>query len=259
MPKLSEVASEELRGREYLKPYLEKDAMEVLPELLKKLDGAETLIGKRPAVPTRDAADADLDKHFSQFRPDKPDDYEIPLPQGAKPDLQFLKAVREAFHDGNISKRQAARFLAKMGEFGQARDKDAQAVNAKKAQEFDTLVKSALGAENKVVLERAMKAIRENAPAALKAHLDKMDDPNMVLMTGVVNAIMEKYIPKGDLDGKAPAGGEGGGAKTVGSLNERVRALMADKSFADWQNPKHAETNAEVKRLCQEIAALQGT
>ena len=58
MPKLSEVASEELRGREYLKPYLEKDAMEVLPELLKKLDGAETLIGKRPAVPARDAADA---------------------------------------------------------------------------------------------------------------------------------------------------------------------------------------------------------
>ena len=256
MPKLSEVAPEDLRTKEYLKPYLDKEALEALPDLLKKLDGAESLIGKRPAIPARDAADADLDKHFGQFRPDKSDDYEIPLPQGAKPDLEFLKATRDAFHAGNMSKRQAALFLAKMTEFGKARDAAINAQRAKAAQEFDTLSKTALGEQNKVVMERAMKAIRENAPAALKAHLDKMDDNHLVLMTGVVDAIMQKYMPKGDLNGGAGAGGGAGDEKSLGSLQEKVRTLMASKAFSNWQDPKHAETNAEVKRLCQEMAKL---
>ena len=104
-----EFIPQELHDRPYLKDYLDKPwGKEVGAEFFKKLDGAESLIGKRPSIPdAKTAKPEELEKFFEQYRPEKPEDYELPVEKDVKLDDTFAKAVRSAFHEGRISKVQA--------------------------------------------------------------------------------------------------------------------------------------------------------
>ena len=161
MPILKEVVPTEFHDRAYLKDLLAKEQTpEVFAEVFKKLDGAETLIGKRPGIPGADAKDEDWDKFLSGLRPAKMEDYEIPAPteKDVKRDEEFEKVLRAAFLKGDISKRQASKFMAdfstNLKEYSTKRNA-AQVEAQKKADaEFETLTKAALGADNKAVMVR---------------------------------------------------------------------------------------------------------
>lgn len=253
MPTLKEVVPQDLHDREYLKPLLGlEQTPETFAQVFKKLDGAESLLGKRPAIPGKDAKDEDFDKFFEQFRPEKPEDYVIPISEGATADQGFLKAVRQAFHAGKISRVQASGFLKAMTEHGAAVQKAAQEAQKKKDLEFDALAKAALGEQNKPVMERVKKLIKENAPAAVQDQLERLDDKNLVLMAGVIDSIIKKYVPEDKLNGKGPDGSGGSGAK---DKREEAKKLMASKAYTNWQDPEHESTVAKVNELYKEIAA----
>ncbi len=253
-----EFVPQELHDRAYLKDYLDKPWDKTVgAEFFKKLDGAESLIGKRPAIPARDAKPEELEKFFEQFRPDKADDYEIPLDKDAKPSDDFLKAVRTAFHEGKISKVQATKFLATMDAFGREQRKVLAQESARKAQEFDTLAKTMLGEQNKAVMERVRGLIKQYAPAAAAINLDKITDEQVVVMGSIIDAIHKKYAPEDDLGGKGKGGnGNEGTGGTAAEKRQEMRTLMATKAYSNWQDPAHESTNAKVKQLAQEIAAL---
>ncbi len=75
-------------------------------------------------------------------------------------------------------------------------------------------------------------------------------------MAGVIDAIMQKYVPADKLNGKGPSG-SGGGAGDLESKRKEMRTLMADKSYENWQSPEHEATVAKVKALAKEMAELQ--
>lgn len=258
MAKLAEVIPEDLRSREYMKPFLElEQGPEAFSQVFKKLDGAESLLGKRPAIPAKDAKPEELEKFFSQWTPEKAEEYEIPLTEGApKPNEDYLKAVRNAFHAGKLSKNQAQTVLKVMNEFGLTQQKAQQSVVAKKNLEFDTLAKTMLGEKNKEVMERVRKALNEFAPSAAKANLDKITDDNLVVMAAVIDGVMKKYVPEDQLKGmgKASSGSIGSGA---GAKEKRAEAmkLMESKAYTSWQDPEHEATVAKVKAIYQELQA----
>lgn len=255
-----EYVPQEFLEKPYLKDFLDKPWDKAnAAEFFKKHDGLETLLGKRPAIPdAKTAKPEELEKFFEQFRPDKADDYEIPLDKDAKPSDDFLKAVRTAFHEGRINKVQAQKFLATMNNFGIEQRKIATQENARKAAEFDTLAKTYMGEQNKAVMERARNLIKELAPAAARANMDKLTDEQVVVMGAIVESIHKKYAPEDDLGGKGK-GGSGSGGTGQGTADEKrqeMRKLIATKAFGNWQDPEHKSTNAKVQQLAKEIADM---
>lgn len=247
---LKDYTPEDLREKPYLKDFLDKPVdKETIGALMKKLDGAETLIGKRaPGIPAADAKDEEWDGFLSKLRPSKAEEYEIKTKEGAKPDEGFLKAVRESFLAGDISKRQAAKFMAKFGvemeTYSVAREKAVKDAQAVKDAEFETLSKAALGESNKAVMERVKAAIKEFAPKVVKDHIEKLDDKSLVLLAGVVDAIQRKYMSEDELNPKST--GTGTDEKTA---SEKGRALMASKEYNDPWHPDHDKVVAEVNAL----------
>ena len=247
---LKEYVPDDLKEKPYLKDFLEKPVdKDSIGALFKKLDGAETLIGKRPGIPAADAKDEDWDKFLAPLKPAKSDEYVIPGKEGVKPDEQFLKAVRESFMAGDISKRQASKFMAafqpQMEAYSAQRVKAQKDAQAKADADFETLAKATLGEQNKATLERVNLALRENCPPAVKPFLDKLPNESLVILASVIDAIQKKYIPADQLDPKGGSG-SGGGEK---SISEQGRALMASEAYMNAWHPDHDKVVKQVNAL----------
>ena len=248
---LKDYTPEDLRDKPYLKDFLDKPVdKDTIGALMKKLDGAETLIGKRPnGIPAADAKDDVWDEYLSKLRPSKAEEYEIKVKEGVSPDEGFLAAVRASFLAGDISKRQAAKFMAKFGAemegYSAKREEGFKVEQGKKDAAFQTLAAAALGAENKVVMERVKATLKEHCPPTMKAYLDKLTDENLVIMAAAIDGVQRKYMSEDELNPK-PNGNGGGNEKSV---SERGRELMASKAYTDPWHPEHDKVVAEVNAL----------
>lgn len=250
---IKDFVPQELHDRPYLKELLDKPwDKETAGTIFKKLDGAETLIGKRPAIPDhKTAKPEDMDKFFAQFAEEKPEGYEIPLEKDSKIDPNFVKATQAAFLAGKINKVQAANFLKVMNDYGiAARDAAAKAQAAKDA-EFDTLAKTMLGQENKATMERVKGLISEHAPSVAKAAIAKLDDNNVLIMAAVIDAIYKKYASEDDLK-KGGAGGTG--PEGVAEKRAKAAALQGEILKLKPMDPSIEKKQAEVNQLFKEIA-----
>lgn len=251
MALLKEIVPAELHDRPYLKDLLDKEQNpETFGAVFKKLDGAETLIGKKtvPGIPGADAKDEDWDKFLGQLRPGKPEEYDIPTKEGAKPDEAFIKELREAFLAGDISKRQASKFLKQFTGSLEKRQTAMLDAQKKADADFETLAKAASQEPEK--LERAKKLMAEHAPAAVKSFIDKLDNPSLVILSGVINSIFEKYAPEDEL--KPKGGTTGGGGKT---LREQARALNEEISKMDPMDSRVDALKTKMNDLYKQAAA----
>lgn len=250
-----EFVPQDLLEKPYLKDLLDKPWDKTsAAELFKKLDGAESLIGKRPAIPDpKTAKPEELEAFFERFAEEKAEGYEIPLEKDSKVSPDFVKAVQTAFKAGKISKVQANGFLKVINEFGVGQQKAQAALEAKAAQEFDTLAKTMLGAENKPTMERVKKLIAEYAPSVAKASIAKLDDNNLLIMAAVIDSIHKKYASEDDLK-KLNGGGSGGNKGTVEEKREKARELQTEIAKMKPMDPNIEKKQAEVNALFKEIA-----
>lgn len=249
-----EFVPQELLDKPYLKDLLDKPwDKESAGALFKKLDGAESLIGKRPAIPDpKTAKPEELDKFFDQFAEEKPESYEVPLEKDSKVSPDFVKAVQAAFKAGKVNKVQAAGFLKVINEYGINAQKAQAAVQAKADAEFDTLAKTMLGQENKPTMERVKKLIADHAPSVAKASIAKLDDNNLLIMAAVIDSIHKKYASEDDLK-KLNEGGGGSAGGTIQEKRDKARALIAEIDKMKPMDPNRDKKQAEVNALYAEI------
>lgn len=247
-PLLKTIIPAEMHERGWAKDWLEKPfTPETSVELFKKLDGAETLIGRKIGIPDDKAKPEEVDKFYSALRPAKAEDYEIKL--GEKPDEDFAKALREASHHAGMSKAQVARQLEKLVPVIAAKQKAAAAAQAKFEQDFDGLVAQAFAKEGEApkVLARVGGALKEFTPEAYKPFVEGLDNKAMAVLTGVINAIMLKYVPEDQLNNPPPGGGNTGNDKAA--LQEEARKLMAEPGYRDFQHKDHERLNKRIKEI----------
>lgn len=245
---LKEVIPAEFHDRAYLKDWLDKpQGADSFAEVFKKLDNAQTLIGKKTGIPEGDD-DTEWENFHAKLRPEKSDAYEIKTAEGETVDEEFAKTLRESFHAAGLSTRSAKILQDKM--LGQITAKQAAAKVAQEQAdaEFDTLAKAALGPDNAKVLERAKAALVEHAPDALKDHLGKLDDKGLVILAGVVDSMLKKYASEDDLN-KGPGASDSAGT----DLREEGRKLMASPEYRDQF---HANHEAAKKRVVEIYATL---
>lgn len=236
-----------LADRGWAKDYADKPLdKDTATALLKKLDGAESLIGRKIGIPGDDAKPEELEKFYSTLRPAKADDYEIKL--GEKPDEEFVKVFRAAAHKAGMSKKQLAELTGELSPVFAARAKAAAEAQAASDKEFEQLAQTLFGADKDKAFERVKAALEAHAPAAVKAHIGRLDNNNLALVAGVVDAIIKKYVPEADM-----GGGKGGSTDTT-NLREEGRKLMASPEYRDPFHPKHAEVKAKVDALYAQLA-----
>lgn len=223
--------------------------------LFKKLDGAQTLIGKKTGVPAADAPAEEWEKFHAALRPAKPEDYEIPAKEGSTPDPEIQKAVKGIFHEAGLSKAQAAKLMAKFETFadGQTAAQREAAVKADAA--FDELTKKTFGPENEKVLARSKELLNTLTPPEMAPFLNRLPNESLVLVAGLMEAVRAKFM-KEDSMGGGDGGNGAGGATDVASLRKQARDLQASPSFRDTFHVDHATTKAKVDGIYAQIAKM---
>lgn len=242
-----------LADRGWAKDYLDKPLdKDTTISFLKKLDGAETLIGKKTLVPGADAKPEELDEFFGKVRPEKADDYAIEA--GEKPDEGFIKAVRESFHDGRLHKHQAQKVLAKLVPFLKERETirlnaaaAEKAKNDEREAAFETMLKEAVGPEYEKKSARVQQAIKELVPESARQYADKIDDKSLVLVTAVVDALLSKYAKEDDF--KGDGGGGGGKQEDKNTLVEELKKLYAEPARNDFRHADHEKINKRINEI----------
>jgi hypothetical protein len=256
-----EFVPQDLQEKEYIKPWLDKPWDKATSaEFFKKHDGLESLLGQRPKLPDpKTAKPEEISELLTRYRPEKSEEYEIPVAEGKSIDPTFVKFIRDSFHEARMEKSQAATFLKKWVEYGTEQQKAQVQAAANKAKEFDVLAKAYLGEQNKESMERVKLALKEHAPAAAHGMLDTLPEKELLLMTACIDAIMKKYVPEADLKGKGkpPTGSGDGAANTEQAKQAEMQALMRTKAFTNFQDPEHKNTNAKVQQLSREISDIQ--
>lgn len=247
---------EEYRSAGYLKDLLDKPWEEARPAFFKKMHNAQELLGKKAGIPAAEAPEEEWTKFLDGLKPSKPEDYQVPVKEGAKVDPQFVKALQYSLFDGQLNQKQAQKFMARfakeMEAYSGAQTKTQADAKAKSDADFAVLAKAALGEQNKPKFDRAWKLIEENAPAPLKAYIAGLPPEQRVVMTGVINAIAEKYMSEDDLNPKGKTDGDGGAGKRA-----QAKALMAELQKMKGFEADYDDKRVALKKLYQEIAAEQ--
>lgn len=245
---------EEFKDRAYLK---DLTGLPVGPDaynaLFKKLDGAEKLIGTKTGVPKDDAPAEEWSQFFDKLRPQTPEGYDYKTKEGVTPDPETVKTVKGLFHKAGLSKKQAAILQEDFNALMEQQTSVQAATQKKLDDEFAELSAKVFGAENEKVLARANAMIKELAPEALKPHIDKLSNDALVVLSGILNKVHERYITE---DG-GPGGKPGTGAGGAGDLREQARKLLGTAEYKDPFHPKHAEVKAKVDELYKQIGAAQ--
>jgi hypothetical protein len=245
----------EFHDREYLKPWLDKPwSPELGAEVIKKLDGAQSLLGKKSGIPASDAKPEEWDAFYGKLRSEKPEDYEVGI--GDPKDEKLLASLRSAFHGAGIHKGQAAKFQALLKPFFDEQDKARTDADTKLASEFDTIAQQTFGEKDKqdAAIASARETVKAYVPANLLPLIDKLDNGSLAVLIASVNAIKTKYAP-------GEAGNPNNNGNTAGdveNLRAEGRKLLSSKEYKDVTHPDHEKTAAKVKELYDRIAKAGG-
>lgn len=245
MKELIEAAG--LTDRAYLKDFADKPLdKDVATALLKKLDGAETLIGRKIGIPGADAKPDELDKFYATLRPAKAEEYEFKL--GEKPDEEFVRAFRESAHFAGLSKTQTSRLVEKLTPHFEAVAQKQVAERARLDQEFDGLAKALFGDAQDKKIARVQAAIKDLAPEPVKKFAERLDNNALALVAGVVNAVLDKYAKEDDFSGGGAGAGSAGGTDKD-TLIKELHTLYATPAWKDFQHADHKQTRARIDEI----------
>lgn len=253
-PKFSTVIPQEFHDRAYLKDFMDKPvAPDTYKELFKKLDGAESLIGKKTiGIPEATASDEEWNSFYAKIRPDSAEKYEIQVGEGQKADPNVAKALQGLFHKTGLSPRQAKALQEGYTGIIAEQIKAVQQTSAAKEVEFAKLTEATFGADREKVLARTKQMLTEFAPEKIKDFAGDIDNKSLVLLAAVLNGVHAKYRSE---DG-GPGKGAGTAVKSEGELREELRSVIGSSDFGNVLSANHEVAKAKARELSVKIAGL---
>jgi len=234
----TKMVPQEFQNREYLKNIKDTSSF------FKAFDGAQELLGKRPAGIPHDNASDDEWKNFNKSFgvPEKLEDYDLgKIPKGAKVDPKIDKGVREVFQKAGLSKRQAKIVSEGYRSLLEGVLKE-NSDNVKNQNEnFDKLAGEVFGNRKDTVLNTGKNLLDKYVPEKFKGSLDKLPNEQLIILAAALDGIVKDFISEDQLPG-----GQGKGGETAEQKREEARKLMASKEYNDPQHPDHAKTVEKV-------------
>jgi len=225
------------------KPYLK--GVDSMDKVFKMLDGAQELIGKRPAgIPGPDATPEDKAKFYDALgRPKTSAEYV--LDGSDKADQEFTSVVKDVFHKHGLSAEQAKGVYADINvALGKAAEKLGLAAQQQDVN-FDELANKTFGANRDKVLSISKSLLEANVSPSMKEHVAKLSNENLIVLADVLNNINAKYI-KQDV---APGGSPTAVGLTPASVSAKGRELMMSEAYNNPFHPNHAQVVQQVKEI----------
>lgn len=226
------------------------------------LDGAQELIGKRPAgIPAPDAPQAEWDKFYEAAgRPKTAAEYAFDYGKDDKgqpkvaADAKWDSALKQMMFEEGITAKQAAgldmKFNTLVRETLKQKGINEAALNA----DFDKIGSELYGAERDKVIARVSPLLKEFSDPKMHPGLAKLTPEALMILTNVVDNIRSKFIKGEGAPLQIPAGGQG---NTPDALRAEARKLMNDPSYTDAFHPEHGRTTARIQELYKQAAGVR--
>ncbi len=230
------------KDRAYLKDVNSMD------DVFKKLDGAQSLIGRQKVNFLHDDSTPEEIQEFNRSAgmPEKSEEYNFERPEGAEANEEIDARIKKIFHDAGLSGKAATKVQKEYEGF----------INemAKKNDEaFDRLSADVLGDKADEILASGRKMLEENMPPQLAESFSKLSNEALVTMSAVLDKVKQKYIVEDSINDN---NGGGGGFSGIEGLREQGRQLLADPARNDAFHPKHNEVNEKLKEIYGQIGKL---
>jgi len=238
------------------KPYMKE--INNFGDLVKKFDGAQTLIGK-PIVPSAEAPQEEWDAFNTKVgKPKTAAEYVVNEVEGVPKDF-IAKAlevgpIRQLMHDAGLSGRQGAKFAASFlktiytAEIAEKTEADAR---------FDKLTTEAFGQHKQAIIENGKKFLSASLPDTVRPFVNELDEKALVVLIAATDAIMKKHVHEDGFKGKGtpPAGA---GVDTIVSIQAEMSKIMTDPAY---KNPfvdklKNAELKTQMESLRIRLRAI---
>lgn len=225
-----------------------------LPSLFKKLDGAETLLGKKETViPGADATEEQVTEFYNKLRPESADKYELTVTDKSNP--KFIEGIKDLLHKTGQSPRQAKALQEGFDGLVANIVKEQGLTTEQQDVDFEKLATETFGKNSEAALETAKKLIAAHAPESMKEHTKNLSNENLIIMAGVLNSISQKYISEDDLSGMK--GGDIANTESIASLQAEGRKLMASPAYQSKFHADHAVVDAKVKEIYARVGKLK--
>lgn len=191
---LMDIIPDSYKDRAWLKKY------NTIEDMFKGMDGAQELIGKRPAgIPHENASPEEWNEFYNKLgRPESPDKYNIEYPQDLPEGVQISDEQHQNFtklaHEIGLTQKQVEQLAA----FDMKRTQDTLASMHPDMEaldrEFDDFAKSAFGERQDQAIENAQKLISKHAPKEMHEHLQNLGNKELIALTSVLDAVTQNYI-----------------------------------------------------------------
>lgn len=247
---LMDIIPESYKEKPWLKKYTNID------DFFKGMDGAQELLGKRPAgIPQDTASKEEWDEFYTQLgRPKTPEEYKIEYPSELPEGITFNEEQQTQFtnlaHEMGLTQKQVEQLTA----FDLERRKqelsnhsvDTEALD----NEFNEFSKKAFGDREKEALDNAKNLLTKHAPKEMHEHLQNLDNKALIALTSVLDAVTQEYLKEDTL----PAAGDPASPQTTQALHKEKTDLLMSEAY---RNPFHIEHDRTKQRLAEIYQRLE--
>lgn len=230
------------------KPYL-KD-VKSLDDVYKKLDGAESVMGRQVKFPTDQSTDEERIAFYkSAGMPEKSEDYVFEKFGEQERDIDVDNKFKAIFHKHGLSGK-AATGMQKDVELLVAETMEAKKVIDDKT--FNELTSKVLGEKADDILASGKKLIEENIPEELSEHFKGLSNGALVILTSVLDSVKKKYISEDTItEGDSVPGVSGEAA-----LREKALELMNHPAYKNAMHKDYDKINAEIKEIYKQVGKI---
>jgi hypothetical protein len=236
---------------ESLRGFVQNKGFEDAEALANSYANLEKLVGKDKVPMPKDDSDVEgWDRVYKALgRPDKPDAYQLPTPEGADP--AFSKTAGEWFHEAGISQKQAQTIASKWNAFQQEAMAAQEAQFGRQADQDMTALKTEWGQAYDEKVQQGRQYVRE-----LGLNEKELDAIERAVGT---KRMLSIFSEGGAKLGEATAHGfEGGKGQFTGKMTPaQAQARLNDlKKDQDWMGKYlngDADKKAEMEKLMMAV------
>jgi len=237
---------EEYKDRGYLKD------VKSLDDVYKKLDGAQSLIGKtRVNFPTDESSDEDrLAFNIASGMPETAEEYAFEFAEGVERDEGFEAQIKELFHSAGISGKAATTIQTG---FDTIVAEMTKAVEEDKTAEFEEMTTSMFGGKTAEVLAGGEALLQENLPEELFERFEALPNDAKMAMAVVLDNIRNRYINEDSIN---DLNGGSVGVNDVEGLRKQALALRDSPAYKDGFHKDHKKVNDQIREIYARISKM---
>lgn len=239
----------EFAEKGYLKDIIAKNDF---TGLLKQLDNAQSLVGKKLGIPGPESTPEEKAKFLEALgKPKAHTEYSVKR-EGM--DDKTTEYFQKLFHSADMSKMQADKVMAALDQMG--KDNSASMLADAKANDenFDKLVTSTFGERADEAVANAKAFMSKYMPKEFHAKMDEAPNEVLVAVASLVDNIIKNYTREENL-----LGGNNGSTPppfTADEIQGKMSELYASPEYRDAFSVGHNAALAKEKDLRDKLTSL---